>query len=76
MIIAVLAQYMLVCFSKQLEDTRSSNANGMTRSPGGSLQEIGPTLSPCHMPTVLKDRHVREDVCHSIHMFSLEEFEV
>lgn len=76
MVIAVLAQYVLVSFSKQLEDTHSSNVKGRTLSPKGSLEEMGPILSPRHMPAVSKERQARECVCQSIHVFSLEEFEV
>lgn len=76
MVIAVLAQYMPVCFSKQLEDTHSSNVKGRTLPPKGSLEDMRPTLSTHHMPVILKERHARECVCQSIHVFSLEEFEV
>lgn len=65
---------MLVCFSKQLKDTHSSNVKGRMHSPKGSLEEMWPT--PCHMPANLKERHAREYVRQSIHVFSLEEFEV
>ena len=65
MVIAVLAQYMFVCFWKQLEDTHSSNVKGRTLSPKGSLEEMGPTLSPSHMPAMSKDRRARE--CLSKH---------
>lgn len=57
---------MLVCFSEQLEDTDSSNVKGGNLSLKGSLEEMGPILSPCHTPVMSKERRARD--CLSKHL--------
>lgn len=66
MVIAVLAQYMLVFFSEQLEVTDSSNVKGRNVSAKGSLEGMGPILSQCHTPVMSKGRHARD--CLSKHL--------
>lgn len=46
MVIGVVAQYVLVCFSEQLEDMDSNNVKGSNFSAKGSLEEMGPIPVP------------------------------
>lgn len=57
---------MFVYFSEQLEDTYSSNVKGRNLSLKGSLEEMGPILSPYHTPVISKERHARD--CLSKHL--------
>lgn len=66
MVIAVLAQYMFVCFSEQLEDMDSSNVKGRNLSVKRSLEEVGSILSPCYMPMMSKERRAKD--CLSKHL--------
>lgn len=74
MVIAVLAQCVLVGFSEQLEDVDSSNVKGGNLSAKGGLEEMGPILSLCHTPMMSKERCARD--YQSICVFSLEGFKV
>lgn len=46
MVIGVVAQYLFVCFSEQLEDMDSNNVKGSNLSAKGSLEEMGPVPMP------------------------------